>query len=87
MSIHFEGPSLRHLTPCVCITKRRRTNPQRAGSEGFGIQGNVKLLALRLKYRDCQNVKTSEILRMTSIRCSSLLILTLTGNGTYRISE
>lgn len=59
-------------------------NPQRAGTKGFGIQGNVKLLALRLKYRDGQNVKNSKILRMTSIRCSALLILTLSGNVTIQ---
>lgn len=74
---------MRHLSPCVC-TKRRRMDPQSVGTQGFGIQGNVKLLALRLKYGDCQNVKKSEILRIMSIRGSSLLILTLTGNVTVQ---
>lgn len=73
---------LGHPSPHVCTTKRRRMERQRAGTQGFGIQGNVKLLGLRLKNRDFQNEKSSEILRMTSISCSSLLILTLTGNAT-----
>lgn len=82
--IHFEGPTLRHLSPRVCTTKRRSMDPERAGTQGFGIQGNVKLLTLTLKYRDFQNVKNSEILRMTSTRCSPLLILILTGNVTIQ---
>lgn len=71
---------LRHTSPHVCTTKRRRMEHQRAGTQGFGAQGNIKLLALRLKYRDFQNVKNSGILRMTSRMCSALLILTLSGN-------
>lgn len=58
--------------------------PERAGTQPFGLQGDVKWLALRPKHRDGQNVNNSEILGLVSIRCSLLLILTLTGDVTLQ---
>lgn len=72
------------LVYAFSITKRRSMDPQRAGTQPFQLQGNVKWLALRPKHRDSQNESNSEILGLISIRCSSLLIATLTGDVTLQ---
>lgn len=72
------------LVPVFITTKRQSMEPQRAGTQPFGLQGNVKWLALRPKHRDSQNVNHSEFLGLLSIRCASLLILTLTGVVTFQ---
>ena len=72
------------LVHVFSTTKRRSTDPQRAGTQHFGLQGSVKWLALWPKHRDSQNVNESEILGLISIRCSSLLIPNLTGDVTFQ---